>query len=753
MFKKPGGYLANRSSESEICGNNKHTTHTAKFTRPISRQGEPVKSTNHTQETSVPKNASENIAPASSVYDDELIKLVQALELSKEAKRNEGLKRPKLFRTENVSHEILQHKRSLPIYSVRDDLLELVENNQFVIVVGETGSGKSSQIPQYLAEAGINSDGLTIGITQPRRVAAKSLAERVAMELGVKLGSSVGFAVRFESCISSKTILKYMTDGLLVKDCIQAEPDLDSYSVIMIDEAHERSIHTDVCFGLLKRIARKRPNLKVIISSATLEDEKFSKFFDDAPVFKVAGKSYDVDVIYEPSFNYMQSITNTILKLHQGTRSGDILVFLTGQDEIETVFDSLEHHSTKHRNSLEMIVVPCYGTLPFEEQQKIFDATPPGYRKIVLATNVAETSVTIDGIVFVIDCGYVKERRYNYSTKIETLVKVPITKFQAIQRQGRAGRTQPGKCYRLYSEEMYQRFKDAPVPDIQRSNVESVVLDLLAMGVTNPLKFDFVDPPATDAIGEALIALKDLSAVDDKLSITPLGRQMSYYPLDPPLAKVLIASADLGCSKEVLKIVSLLSTQHQHLFIRKKRNDDIVFSKRQRFHAAEGDHLTFLKIYDEWVNNKRSEEWCEQNFIQFRFLAEAEEIRDQLKNIMIDNRLLTKKGDEMSTCKLHQLRENICKAFTAGYFFQLARKRSTYAYEKLSSSGERKDLFLHPSSSLFKKQPLPEWVIFHEVMETSKAYMVGVVETKWQWIKEYSPAFFAQLQKNYPQYF
>lgn len=236
-----------------------------------------------------------------------------------------------------------------------------------------------------------------------------------------------------------------------------------------------------------------------------------------------------------------------------------------------------------------------------------------------------------------IDCGYVKERRYNHSTKIETLIKVPITKFQAIQRQGRAGRTQPGTCYRLYTEEMYHRFKDAPVPDIQRSNVDSVILDLLAMGVT-PLKFDFIDPPAKEAIGEALIALKELSAVDNTLNLTPLGKQMSYYPLDPPLAKVLIVSAELGCSKEVLKIVSLLSTQHQHLFLRKRQNNDIVALKsvKQYFNAAEGDHLTLLKIYDEWINNKCCEDWCERNFIQFRFLAEATEIKDQLRSIMIE---------------------------------------------------------------------------------------------------------------------
>lgn len=254
---------------------------------------------------------------------------------------------------------------------------------------------------------------------------------------------------------------------------------------------------------------------------------------------------------------------------------------------------------------------------------------------MVLATNIAETSITIDGIVFVIDCGFVKEKRYNYSTKIETLIKVPITKFQAIQRQGRAGRTQPGKCYRLYSEDLYHRFKDAPVPDIQRSNVESVILDLLAMGVT-PLKFDFIDPPATDAIGEALIALKELSAVDDKLSITPLGRQMSFFPLDPPLAKVLIASAELGCSKEVLKIVSLLSTQHQHLFVRNKWNRDSANNAKQHFNALEGDHLTYLKIYDEWLKSDFSEKWCERHFIQMRFLVEAAEIKDQLRGIMIE---------------------------------------------------------------------------------------------------------------------
>lgn len=252
-----------------------------------------------------------------------------------------------------------------------------------------------------------------------------------------------------------------------------------------------------------------------------------------------------------------------------------------------------------------------------------------------MATNIAETSITIDGIVFVIDCGYVKQRCFNFATKIESLLKVPLTKFQAIQRQGRAGRTQPGKCYRLYSEEQYLRFKDAPQPDIQRSNVEFVVLDLLAMGVDNPLKFEFIDPPPAAALGEALLGLKELSALDDKLSLTPLGRQMAGYPLDPPLAKVLITSAELGCSKEILKIVSLLSVQHQHLFIRNRRTRDAVYKTKQRFHAPEGDHLTFLRIYDEWIRNNCSEEWCAENFIQFRFMAEAEDVRAQLRDIMI----------------------------------------------------------------------------------------------------------------------
>ncbi|KAJ6646953.1 ATP-dependent RNA helicase DHX8 [Pseudolycoriella hygida] len=693
--------------------------------------------------------------------DDELLHFLlkyQADRDSETKKQNEEKKsKKKLLRTEKVPEEIVQQTRSLPIYALKHQLIELVKNNQFVIILGETGSGKSTQIPQYIAEAGLVQDGTKIGITQPRRVAAKSLAQRVSTEMGVKLGSYVGFAVRFESCLSSKTVIKYMTDGLLVKDCVEGDSNLDSYSVVMIDEAHDRSIHTDVAFGLLKRTARCRPDLKVIISSATLEFEKLSTFFNDAPVFNISGKSFDVQVLYQPCTNYMTYMTSTILTIHRKRTAGDILVFLTGQDEIEKVYDELsaisESKVAQKALELQLMVVPCHASLPFEDQQKIFLSTPEGFRKIVLATNIAETSITIDGIGFVIDCGFVKERRYNHCTGIETLVTVPITKFQAIQRKGRAGRTQPGQCLRMYSKEQYDRFKQATQPDIQRSNVEFVILDLLAMGVDNPLKFEFIDPPPPEAVGEALLNLQLLSAVDEYLKITQLGRQMVRYPLDPPLAKVLLTSAELGCSTDVLRIVSVLSTQHQYLFIRDKRRSKEIEQIKQRFFAPEGDHLTFLAICNEWTDSNYDENWCTENFIQYRILAEAEDIKFHLASIMIKNNLLTDNGDDIVTCGQAELRDNICKAFTSGYFANLAKKMATFAYQKLSYGATEERIYLHPSGSLFKKQPLPNLIIFHEVMKTSKPFIIGAVVTKAHWIKEYSPKFYKKLQEKFPLFF
>ncbi|THD19419.1 Pre mRNA splicing factor ATP dependent [Fasciola hepatica] len=336
--------------------------------------------------------------------------------------------------------ETLQEaKRALPIYKFREGLLQAIADHQILIVEGETGSGKTTQIPQYLYEAGYCTNGKKIGCTQPRRVAAMSVAARVAQEMSVKLGGDVGYSIRFEDCTSDRTVIKYMTDGMLLREFL-TEPDLGAYSVMMIDEAHERTLHTDILFGLVKDVARFRPDLKLLISSATLDAEKFAAFFDDAPVFRIPGRRYPVDIYYTkaPEADYVEAAVVSVLQIHVTQPPGDVLVFLTGQEEIETANELLIERTRKLGSKIrELLILPIYSTLPSDMQARIFSPTPPGARKVVLATNIAETSLTIDGIIYVIDTGFCKQKFYSARSGIESLIVVPISQAAADQRAGR----------------------------------------------------------------------------------------------------------------------------------------------------------------------------------------------------------------------------------------------------------------------------------------------------------------------------
>lgn len=347
---------------------------------------------------------------------------------------------------------ILKERRGLPIFEYRDELLAAIRDYSVLIVVGETGSGKTTQIPQYLHEIGYTSHG-KVACTQPRRVAAMSVAARVSFEMSVKLGHEVGYSIRFEDKTSEKTIIKYLTDGMLLRE-FMIDPELSNYSVIMIDEAHERTLHTDILFGLIKDLSRARQNLKIIISSATMDVEKMSHYFDDAPVFVIPGRRFEVENYYTkaPEADYLEAAIITILQIHVSQAPGDILVFLTGQDEIELAQDMILTRTRGLGTKIgELIILPIYATLPSEMQARIFDPTPAGARKVVLSTNIAETSVTIDGIIYVIDCGLCKQSSYNPRTGMESLIVTPISKASARQRAGRAGRVAPGKCFRLYT--------------------------------------------------------------------------------------------------------------------------------------------------------------------------------------------------------------------------------------------------------------------------------------------------------------
>ncbi|EDW60133.1 ATP-dependent RNA helicase DHX8 [Drosophila virilis] len=624
---------------------------------------------------------------------------------------------------------LVEQRQSLPIYKLRDDLIKAVTDNQILIVIGETGSGKTTQITQYLGECGFTARG-KIGCTQPRRVAAMSVAKRVAEEYGCRLGQEVGYTIRFEDCTSPETVIKYMTDGMLLRECLM-EAELKTYSVIMLDEAHERTIHTDVLFGLLKTAVQKRPELKLIVTSATLDAVKFSQYFFEAPIFTIPGRTFPVEVLYtkEPETDYLDASLITVMQIHLREPPGDILLFLTGQEEIDTACEILyERMKSLGPDVPELIILPVYSALPSEMQTRIFDPAPAGSRKVVIATNIAETSLTIDGIFYVVDPGFVKQKVYNSKTGMDSLVVTPISQAAAKQRAGRAGRTGPGKCYRLYTERAYRdEMLPTPVPEIQRTNLATTVLQLKTMGINDLLHFDFMDAPPVESLVMALEQLHSLSALDDEGLLTRLGRRMAEFPLEPNLSKMLIMSVALQCSDEILTIVSMLSVQN--VFYRPKDKQALADQKKAKFNQAEGDHLTLLAVYNSWKNNKFSNAWCYENFVQIRTLKRSQDVRKQLLGIMDRHKL-----DVVSAGK-NSVR--IQKAVCSGFFRNAAKKDPQEGYRTLVDS---QVVYIHPSSALFNRQP--EWVIYHELVQTTKEYMREVTTIDPKWLVEFAPSFF-----------
>ncbi|WEW57763.1 DEAH-box ATP-dependent RNA helicase prp22 [Emydomyces testavorans] len=628
-----------------------------------------------------------------------------------------------------TSMTIKQQRESLPVFKFRKQLLEAVHKNQLLIVVGDTGSGKTTQLTQYLAEAGFANSGM-IGCTQPRRVAAVSVAKRVAEEVGCKLGQEVGYTIRFEDCTSPDTKVKYMTDGILQRE-ILLDPDLKKYSVIMLDEAHERTIATDVLFGLLKKTIKRRLDLKVIVTSATLDAEKFSEYFNGCPIFTIPGRTYPVEIMYsrEPETDYLDAALVTVMQIHLTEPPGDILLFLTGQEEIDTSCEILyERTKALGPNVPELIILPVYSALPSEMQSRIFEPAPPGSRKVVIATNIAETSITIDHIYYVIDPGFVKQNAYDPKLGMDSLVVTPISQAQAKQRAGRAGRTGPGKCFRLYTEAAFQsEMLPTSIPDIQRQNLSHTILMLKAMGINDLLHFDFMDPPPTNTMLTALEELYALSALDDEGLLTRLGRKMADFPMEPSLAKVLIASVDMGCSEEILSIIAMLSVHN--IFYRPKEKQQQADQKKAKFHDPHGDHLTLLNVYNAWKHSRFSNPWCFENFIQARQMRRAQDVRQQLVSIM------ERYHHKIVSCGRNTTK--VRQALCSGFFRNSARKDPQEGYKTLI---EGTPVYMHPSSALFGKAA--EHVVFHTLVLTTKEYMHCTTAIEPKWLVEAAPTFF-----------
>uniref|UniRef100_M4AFU2 Pre-mRNA-splicing factor ATP-dependent RNA helicase DHX16 n=1 Tax=Xiphophorus maculatus TaxID=8083 RepID=M4AFU2_XIPMA len=662
--------------------------------------------------------------------EEEMIDFVSTAITMKGTRSDKDEAEPALSQAELKKLSMQEVRRSLPIFPYREDLLAAITEHQILVIEGETGSGKTTQIPQYLLEDGYTNGGMKIGCTQPRRVAAMSVAARVAEEMSVKLGNEVGYSIRFEDCTSERTVLKYMTDGMLLREFL-TEPDLASYSVIIIDEAHERTLHTDILFGLIKDIARFRPGLKVLVASATLDTERFSCFFDDAPVFRIPGRRFPVDIFYTkaPEADYLDACVVSVLQIHVTQPPGDILVFLTGQEEIEACCEMLQERCRRLGSKIaELVVLPIYANLPSDMQAKIFSPTPPGARKVVVATNIAETSLTIDGIIYVIDPGFCKQKSYNARTGMESLIVTPCSRASANQRAGRAGRVAAGKCFRLYTAWAFKHeMEETTVPEIQRTNLGNVVLLLKSLGINDLIHFDFMDPPPHETLVLALEQLYALGALNHLGELTKLGRRMAELPVDPMLSKMILASEQYKCSEEVLTIAAMLSVNNS-IFYRPKDKVVHADNARMNFVVPGGDHLVLLNVYTQWVESGYSTQWCYENFIQFRSMRRARDVRDQLEGLMerIEVEVVSCSGDNVP----------IRKAVTAGYFYHTAR---------LSKGGYRsvkhqQTVFVHPNSSLFEEQP--RWLIYHELVFTTKEFMRQVIEIDSGWLLEVAPHYY-----------
>ncbi|XP_057811120.1 probable pre-mRNA-splicing factor ATP-dependent RNA helicase DEAH4 [Salvia miltiorrhiza] len=632
----------------------------------------------------------------------------------------------------------------LPILQFEDKIVETVDKNPVVVVIGETGSGKSTQLSQILHRRGYTKSGC-IAVTQPRRVAAVTVSRRVSEELNVRLGDEVGYAIRFEDRTSEKTIIKYLTDGVLLRESL-SNPELSQYSVIILDEAHERSLNTDVLLGLMKRLIKLRAsNLKVLVTSATLDGEKVSRFFSNCPILNVPGKLFPVEIHHssERPKSYIDASLKKALDIHTQEPEGDILIFMTGQDDIEKLVSRLEERIQRleEGSCMDAVIYPLHGSLPPELQVRVFSPPPPNCRRFIVSTNIAETSLTVDGVVYVIDPGFVKQRQYNPSTGMYSLDIVQISKVQANQRAGRAGRTRPGKCYRLYSSVAYKDdFLDATIPEIQRSSLAGSILYLKSLDLSdiNILKFDFLDPPSFEALEDALKQLYLIDAIDDEGSITSLGRTMAELPLEPSLSRTLLEANECGCLSQALTVAAMLSAETTLLIGQSKSAD------KKRKHTPSnlpdgsgfGDHIQFLQIFELWHQTDYHIDWCKENNLQVRGMKFVKDVRKQLCQIM---QKIAKGPMDVKTSKRRredQYYRSLRKALCSGYGNQLAERMLRHnGYKTLGFKSQL--VQVHPSSVLRTDEEgmFPNYVIYHELIATTRPYMRNVCAVEMPWVR------------------
>ncbi|GAB1517226.1 hypothetical protein RhiTH_000270 [Rhizoctonia solani] len=643
---------------------------------------------------------------------------------------------------------IQAQRERLPIFKHREKILYAVEKYGVVIIVGQTGCGKTTQLPQYLYEAGWAANGNVIACTQPRRVAATSVAARVATEVGTVLGDEVGYTIRFEDVSSkSRTRIKYMTDGMLFRETM-LDPLLSKYSVIMVDEAHERSIYTDLLLGVLKKIRRKRPGLRLIVSSATLEAKYFLEYFnsgppmagiggsiaptdspvDEATIVSLEGRMYPVEVAYlkEPTEDYVSEAVRVVWGLHMQPGQGDILVFLTGREEIDRCLSELSELVPRlPRGAPDLVPLPLHAGLSTDDQLAVFQPAERGTRKVVVSTNIAEASVTIDGIRFVVDCGFVKIRTFNPANSLSSLSIVPTSQASATQRSGRAGRTAPGVCYRLYPEFAFKTLSKATPPEITRTDLTTPLLQLKSLGINDLMKFEWLSPPPSESLLRALEGLIRAGMIDQDGALTEVGAKVSECPVEATIAGMLFSSKEYRCGQEILTIAAMTSVQDAFV-IPDGAAGALAELERRKFTAEEGDHLTLLNAYNAFVRYGQSASWCRNHALNFRALSRAVSIRTQLKKYM------TRFGLPLESCEGDAIRLRRC--LVSGYWRNGARWSADGTYRSVRGDTV---LHVHPNSVMFTRKPRTGWVVYHEMEETKKTQIRILTEIEPDWLLEY----------------
>ncbi len=621
----------------------------------------------------------------------------------------------------------------LPVYQQREKILHEIEQNQVIVVESPTGSGKTTQLPLILYRAGFGRDGI-IGVTQPRRIAAVSVSEYIATQIGDTVPGMVGYKMRFEDQTISDTRIKIMTDGILLQE-LKADNMLSGYSVIMVDEAHERSLNIDFILGLLKHILEERPDFKVIISSATINAEVFSTYFNGCPIVHIETQMYPVQVIYDAPSQVskedalQEKIEDIVERTIQNGRTGDILIFLSGEKPIKECFARLSGSSVNKK----LHILPLYGRLSKEEQERVFDPPPKGKSKVVIATNIAETSVTIDGITTVIDSGLAKMNYYNPKTYTSSLIEGPISKASCNQRKGRAGRTQPGVCYRLYSKKDFDHRDLFTLEEIYRTDLSEVVLRMAELGIYAVEDFDFISPPGSQGIIGAIETLLLLNAINHERALTDIGKMMVEFPLIPRHSRMIVEAIRRyhDVLEEVLIASAFLSTHTPFLL----PPGDELEARHAHHHFSDpaGDFVSYLNLFRAFAkqrDTKRRENFCTQYYLDVKVMNEIVNIKRQLEEIVSNMGIPISSGGST--------KDYLC-AVSVGLVQFVCERSGKTAYRSLTADR----IQIHPGSVMFREAP--PYIVAGEIVRTSRMFARSVSPLNRQWLSEISERLAAEF--------